>query len=515
MRLRSFLPLLALPLFGCFDGDGKDDTGGGTETAPGEPSITLEPELLDFGELSLGSSSTESFYVGNDGAGTLRVTSIVLSDGTVDFALLNETTELSLAPGEQQEIVVSFTPSASEAVTSSAVVLSDDPDRPEATVTLTGSVPVAELSFEPANYDFGDLFQGCSVEGELALVNGGSAAVEVAALELTGEAFSLGDELALPATLDGGESLPFAVVFLPESEGEHSGSLTAVTGEGEEVQASLLGTGLPGAGTAQDTFSVGEPALDLLFSADQSGSMDDDNRELASLFSDFIANVTDVTTDWQIIVANDDDGCSDVGILTPATPGYAASFENAIVSGGGFYTESLLTVADNAIRAARAGGCNEGFLRDEALLHVVLVSDEPEQSSGAWSKYVAAMQAAKPDWQQLRISAVAGDYPAGCGSADAGTGYYEAVQATGGAFLSICDPWAANVESLAAASVWQWLFELSDTPDPDTIAVRVDGAWRSDDWEYEEGRNAVMFSADFPDADAVVQIEYSVAGLCA
>ena len=49
------------------------------------------------------------------------------------------------------------------------------------------------------------------------------------------------------------------------------------------------------------------------------------------------------------------------------------------------YTEALLTVAANALSKTTTTGCNAGFLRTEALLHVILVSDEPEQSPHSWS----------------------------------------------------------------------------------------------------------------------------------
>ncbi len=66
------------------------------------------------------------------------------------------------------------------------------------------------------------------------------------------------------------------------------------------------------------------------------------------------------------------------------------------------------------------------------------VSDEPEQSVNPYTYYVSLFQGMKADPDDVVIHAVAGDYPGGCGSASAGTGYYEATVATGGVFLSIC-----------------------------------------------------------------------------
>lgn len=511
MRLSTSLLLLLLASTACFERGGvdpKDDTA-----TPAEASVALSPELLDFGEVAVGETAVESFYVSNDGGEVLTVSGIELSDGSASFALLSESTELSLGPAESAEIVVSFEPTSSDAVTASAIVSSDDVSRPEATVTLTGSGLAPDLSFEPSNYDFGETTAGCSLSAEFLLINNDVESVEVTEVAVTGSGFSLLLEPSLPATLDAGDSMDLTVVYEPGSVGEHSGELTATFGEGEQVAAALNGAAEQ-PGTASETFTMGTPVVDMLFAADQSGSMDDDTRMLANAFATFASELSSVSSDWQIMVVNDDDGCNDSGILTPTTPAYADLFQSAIQSGGGWYTEALLTVASTALELCDTGECNEGFLRDDSLVQIVLLSDEPEQSSSDWSTLVEAMQASLGDWQRLRISAIAGDFPSGCGSAQPGTGYYEAAQATGGAFLSICSDWASDVSELAEASAWQWYFELADTPDPTSIEITVDGVAFVGSWEWDDSRNAVLLGSHFPDADASVQIDYGLAGAC-
>jgi hypothetical protein len=185
-----------------------------------------------------------------------------------------------------------------------------------------------------------------------------------------------------------------------------------------------------------------------------------------------------------------------------------------VQAGGGYYTESLLTVASQAIEKTDGGECNQGFMRTDALLHIILVSDEPEQSSGSWSSYVSQIQAKKGSTANVKISAIAGDYPGGCGSAAAGTGYYEAVQATGGEFLSICSNWASMVEALADASVQLSEYELSHRPDPDTIVVRVNGTQDTNSWYFEPTANSVIFSTAIPEGGDTVRITYSALANC-
>ena len=110
----------------------------------------------------------------------------------------------------------------------------------------------------------------------------------------------------------------------------------------------------------------------------------------------------------------------------------------------------------------------------------------------------------------VKFSAIAGDYPGGCSTAEAGSGYYQAVSATEGVFLSICSDWASpsNLAMLAAASIQQAAFELSATPAPSTIHVYVNGTEREDNWHYDASDNTVVFDDGIPTEGDNVRIEY-------
>ena len=171
------------------------------------------------------------------------------------------------------------------------------------------------------------------------------------------------------------------------------------------------------------------------------------------------------------------------------------------LSGYGSNTERGFMVTEAALSTKNigTGGCNAGFYRDDAFLSIVHVSDEPEQSVNSWSYYVALFQS------------LAGDYPSGCGSASAGTGYYEATVATGGLFLSICsDDWASSLEDLAAESVVRSdSFELTHQPVPQTIEVKVDGVRIGVGWEYWISSNSIVFERDHvPSGGSVVEVSY-------
>jgi hypothetical protein len=249
--------------------------------------------------------------------------------------------------------------------------------------------------------------------------------------------------------------------------------------------------------------------------------MDDNQTALANNFSTFITQLSNYSTDWQVMVINDSNGCNQTGILTSSTPGYVSTFQQAVNSSTkSGYTEKLLTPAAWAVDKTDGGECNAGFMRSNAMLHIILVSDEPEQSSGSWSTYVNQIITKKGDAASVRISAIAGDVPGGCWSgsqsADAGTGYYEAVNFTDGVFLSICSNWAssANLELLAEASVIQDTYALDNEAIEETIEVQVNGTARNNGWYYDEESNSVVFETNAPAEGDSITITYAAPATC-
>jgi hypothetical protein len=148
-----------------------------------------------------------------------------------------------------------------------------------------------------------------------------------------------------------------------------------------------------------------------------------------------------------------------------------------------------------------------------------MVSDEPEQSRGGWESYVNAVIAKKGDASLVKFSAVAGPVPGGCSgggnSAEAGTGYDEAVDSTGGVFLSICSDWSTSVEALADASVTVFTFELTRNAADSTIVVTVNGREARSGWSYDAATNAVVFEEGSAPAEGdVVVVTYAGLASC-
>ena len=478
------------------------------------PEIEVDPLRLDFGTAAKGEEIVATFNVTNVGSTDLHVEGIELEGGS--FAILTEALDFMLPPGASQPIDVAFHPMAANEQLGWATVFSDDASDPAVEVDLIGFGAVPELQIEPDPYDFGVDYIGCGNGHEFELTNVGTddLVIDAIAYDSDGQ-LVLTDDNALPLTLAPSESTSVWIDFMPAAEGQTTGDLIVQSNDPRgEVVATQTAEGQYAA-KAKDEFVIPEnPPVDIVFAVDQSCSMDDDVARLGSNFTTFISDISLYTSDWRIGVANADNGCFSGGILKSSTSDYVSKFKSAVGSPGGTWTEALLTVSTNALGQTGTSGCNAGFLRTDALLHLILVSDEPEQSSKSWSHYVTLAQSYKADPAQVKISAVAGDYPSGCSSADPGTGYYEAVKATGGEFLSICDTnWAAHVEKLATASLdGLFDFELTKTPDPDSIRVWVNGNEWTTDWHYDASTNEVQFDVELDGGS--VTVTYGVLVAC-
>jgi hypothetical protein len=525
------LLLLAWAVFAAFPACTIESGLGTVEGGPGidGPQIHVAPESIDFGPAGPSDVVSRSFTITNLGQGELSVASIALGATSASFTILTPPEDLSfrLSASESREIAVAFVPVQANQTLGEAIVTSNDMDAKKVPVELAGNGLVPDLVIDPNPFDMGSLPIGCTALRSLNLTNVGPEALTVESIHLCGRDFRLATSPSVPFTLAPAETSAVEVAFAPEAENRLAATLTVTSDapDGTDV-AALSGSGVY-AGWVSDVWDIPEdPPVDLVFIVDQSSSMIEDQASLARNFHTFISRLSTYTANWQLIVVNRYDGCNVSGILTPETPNFESTFAEAVATGSATEWECPSTryaatgeaglfVAEQAIDDTDSGECNAGFIRHDALLHIIIVSDEPDQSRDGWSTIVNAVQAKKGSVANTRFSAVAGDVPGGCGgTALPGTGYAEAVAATGGEFLSICSDWGANVEDLADASVQLSEYELSRTPDPTTLEVLVNGALQSGVWSYDASSNSVVFCDRVPEAGSSVEVDYAALESC-
>jgi hypothetical protein len=287
-----------------------------------------------------------------------------------------------------------------------------------------------------------------------------------------------------------------------------------------------------------DVFYQDPPsAVDILLIVDDSCSMGPYQKELSKNFSEFISFFTDANIQYQIGVVTTDIYGDDAGRLinsqyiTPETPDGEAQFADMVSVGtGGSGNEMGLEAARLALTEPRIGTSNAGFLRDEASLSLIFVSDEEDASPLPTYEYIRTFQDVKGARSRdvFNASALVVDEVASCSLASQagstrGDRYIDVAGQTSGVIGDICAESFADIVtdlSLNASRLMDTFF-LSGEPQPSTLQVSVDdvlyacdeGAWSFDRVEDDQGveRPAVVFERDFiPEPNSQVAIRYNL-----
>lgn len=502
--------LLAL-LFGCPEyNPTKIDPNKGETYAP---DIAVDPLEIAFDALEPGQSDSHAFSITNVGDALLTVESVQI-EGTSAFTLDGETS-FTLDAGATREMSVGFSPINVED-SARLHIVSDDADSPEIIIPVSGTALVPELMVSPNPLDLGSVPVGCSTDSMVTLSNVGLATLVISSLIEVGEGFTL-EEHEVPISLAPGDSVDVGLGFTAEQLETNSGQLWITSNDMRgTVIADHWGTGSD-EDSLTEGFLQGDGPWDLsdvMVYVDQSGSMTNDQENLASNIEQLTDAFTLLDVDYQLMAVVDDSGCHNGSIWTPDNPPTSTQFLSAIRGSGGTYTEAGLTISANALAKSGTTGCNAGFLREDSKTTLVLVSDEPEQSPKGWMDMVNEIQGYSAN---VVIDVIVGDYPEGCETAYPGSGYAEAAALTGGAMLSICSPdWGSYFDEIATitATGVTDTFVLANHPDPSTIAVTVDGT-PSLDWTYNADLNAIVFDPDaVPEAKSYINVVYRLDADC-
>ncbi len=211
--------VLLLGLVGCPEyNPQKTPEPGGTEGA----AIEVTPNLLDFGLLEAGESSTLSFHVASVGDVAVQIADVRLAAGSFTLPVASRLGTLS--PGESFDVDVVYTASH-PADAAWVAVSSDDPVTPEARVQLLGGTLGPAISLDPSWVRFGSVVRGTIGEEAVNILNVGTAPLTVSSVTVTGEGFWLSQSPEAPMVIPAGDSAPITVSFSPPASGSFTGTL--------------------------------------------------------------------------------------------------------------------------------------------------------------------------------------------------------------------------------------------------------------------------------------------------
>lgn len=452
---------------------------------------------------------------------------------------------VTLNPQQSFEIVVRVAPSGPQP--SSLVTLAGalnfnttSAAEPRVQMPLYTQRGPACLTVAPEPMDFGTVQLNCfSPTRTFNIYNTCGSAVSLQGVSMqaashvaqgTGSCATSGgcDEFALvsspstPLVIAAGNSAPvtFQARYRPYDVGGDSGAVAiTVIQDGQTVTyiVGLLGAGSTD-GTQVDTYTQSQrPMADVLLVVDNSCSMQDKQTLLANNFSSFINYAQAANVDYRIgVVTTTVDeacppgfpfGCPSAGNangsngrlwvdgptqlkwVTPATPAVSQVFSRMVNVGTNSQTnEYPLAAAAAALTPPVISNENAGFIRDEANLAVVVVTDASDQSPQPVAYYEDLLLNVK-GYQRLSyftFSAISPRNGSGgtssCSYDEAGANsarYDPITSATSGVTAEICNNnWAATLQNLGQTAFgYRTQFYLQNQPaNPSAVVVRLNGA---------------------------------------
>jgi hypothetical protein len=516
-----------LALVGVACGGGKDGGGGsGTDTQTTPPSSTGDavveavPVLLEFPAAAEGVSQEDFVTVINGGGQPLTITDITFDgDG---FVLLDEWDQsFELGPGELRYVDVVYTVMNIDDV-GTMTVHSSDSVTPELVVDLSGHGLIPQLTLTPDMTDMGDVEIPCFEEVDIVLENTGTADLTIMGYDFVvsteAMAFDPLTSIDVPLVLSPGESDSMTVDFLPEHvDPAVLGTLTVQSDDpaGDRV-AEIMGSAVYSELITEVFPLPSLPAVDLLFLIDNSCSMESDNIQDITVGIPLLVDELQAVANWQMIEVTDGSGCSNVPILDQTSVDASQQLiDNAFVSSGGDYSESLLSLAATSLGLTGVGDCNEGFLRPGALLYVIVASDERERSGISHVTWLQNFESYLARPEMLTVSAIV-DVNRNCGDGSGPDGYLEAANATSGTVLDICTPsWGANLsniaETLASAPP---VYLLPDNVLPESLVVTLDGNVTSDFYFDAPSGVLTLVDAAYVKDVSTLSVDYALSSTC-
>jgi hypothetical protein len=526
--------------------------------------LAVAPTSLNFGLVTppdhkdLGVVLTN---LGQNAGDTCYLSGIELAQGSdPSFSIVGGNVDMKeLQPGEVYTVVVRVWPMGAVPMTTQTLTGAmhfnvASPTNPQVVVPLQAEIGPVCLTVVPDSFDFGNVKKDCNTAAQqFTVYNTCSGDVYVSSITVSAAAgepaggpdcpggapcpeFLLTSTPAIPAgglKISAGGLATFAAKYHPINFGPDSGAIaiSAIqSGQNVTYLVSLSGTG-DMSGQQTDTFVQDQtPKADVLLVVDDSCSMQDKQTALATNFSSFIQYAVSTNTDWHIAVTTTDGtpdsqcppgfpGCtvipegvfvgnmSNPTVLTPTTPNVQSLFSQKVnVGTNGSGTEMGFDPALVALTPPLITGVNNGFLRYDANLAVVVISDAQDQSPNTYAYYLNRFRNIKGYQRQTMftfndIGPYLASPPSGCqydSDANAQT-YSQMVMDTNGIKAEICTTdWAANLQNLGKTAFgYRTSFFLSAQPDltgGKTIDVKINGqAAPAGTWTF----NNTTISIDF------------------
>jgi len=246
--------------------------------------------------------------------------------------------------------------------------------------------------------------------------------------------------------------------------------------------------------------------VDILWVIDRSGSMNNNDAELLAGIEAMISALP--PTGWRLnmVSATPANGANDA--FFPLVPG--DDIADALALWGSVSNGQWEQGFQTAFEYVENNSYASSWMRDDAALLVVFVSDEEEQSPVLnVSQFISWYQYLRPSVFMASIVHIPNSPLCNPGLINIGDKYIEATNYFNGVVVDICSQdWSTGVHDASAQVLPYHEWELTHLPVEDTLIVFVD-FMESADWTYDPLTNTIEFTV-LPPEGALVEIGYII-----
>ena len=204
--------------------------------------LAATPASFSFGNVVIGSDTTQTIRLQNIGTSKVTISSITPSVSTI--AISGVTTPVTLAPGTSATLTAAYKPTAAGNVTGKITVTSNAVGSPTI-VDLSATAAAATVLLTPSatSLSFGSVTVGSSGSHQVTVKSTGNTKASISKVTVTGTGFVLGTSAA-NVILDPSQSQPYTVNFDPKAAGSLTGTLTITSNaKNSPLNIPLSGTG--------------------------------------------------------------------------------------------------------------------------------------------------------------------------------------------------------------------------------------------------------------------------------
>jgi len=200
-----------------------------------QPFLDVSPNMVEFGDVAIGSSRNRTTILENGGTAELSLGIVALSGpASNDYMLrIDNCSEVTLAPGEDCSYNIEIEPSAIGLREAIVELPSNAVSSPDQQSYSANGIEAPVINFLPDGFDFGQVAVGTTnTSPDLLVENGGSAELVIDELQLQGAdaaEFEIASDDCTGQVLAVGEQCAFAVSFSPNEVGANGPAVAVLS----------------------------------------------------------------------------------------------------------------------------------------------------------------------------------------------------------------------------------------------------------------------------------------------